>query len=51
MVAFSFFPSVISCLLWGIVYRKYESPVWLVRQNHLQEAAKVLEDLKYAVTK
>jgi len=41
----SFFPAVVSVLMFGVFFRGYDSPSWLIRNGFRREAAKVLENL------
>lgn len=46
MVAFSCIPSLLSVFLWGVVFKNYESPVWLVRNSNRDDAKSVLQALR-----
>lgn len=46
IVGFGAFPSALSVLMMGIVFRKMESPTWLVRKGRVEEAKQSLLAVK-----
>eukprot|EP00392_Amoebophrya_sp_AT5.2_P002902 g2907.t1 len=45
MVGASCLPALMSVVVWGLLLRKYESPVWLVRAGQKEDALTVMKSL------